>query len=148
MSDLKQRLMDDMKLAMRQKNAIQLETVRMVRAAIQRKEVDEKIALDDAGVVQIIQKLVKQCADAAGQFKQGGRDDLAEKEQANIEVMEAYLPKKLSDEKVGEMIEQAIAETGANSMKDMGRVMAVLRDRLQGRADMGAVSQRIKSLLG
>lgn len=147
MSELKQKLMDDMKLAMREKNTIQLETVRMVRAAVQRREVDDKVSLDDAGVLQIIQKLVKQCTDAANQFKQGGRDDLAEKELANIAVMESYLPEKLSDEEIDKLIKQAISETGATTMKDMGRVMGVLRDRVQGRADMGSLSGRIKSLL-
>ena len=136
-----------MKLAMREKNTIQLETVRMVRAAVQRREVDDKVSLDDAGVLQIIQKLVKQCTDAANQFKQGGRDDLAEKELANIAVMESYLPEKLSDEEIDKLIKQAISETGATTMKDMGRVMGVLRDRVQGRADMGSLSGRIKSLL-
>jgi len=148
MPDLKQRLLDDMKTAMRDKNAIQLETVRMVRAAIQRKEVDDRTELDDGAVLQIVQKLVKQCTDAEKQFIEGDRQDLADKERANITVMEAYLPAKLSDEEVDEMIKQAIAETGASSMKEMGQVMGILRERVQGRADMGALSGRIKSLLG
>ncbi len=148
MSDLKQRLLDDMKVAMRDKSVIQLETIRMVRAAIQRKEVDDRTELDDAAVLQIIQKLVKQCSDAEKQFIDGERQDLADKERANISVMEAYLPAKLSDEEVDQMVRQAIEETGASSMKDMGQVMGILRDRVQGRADMGALSGRIKSLLG
>ena len=147
MSDLKQKLLDDMKLAMREKNTVQLETIRMVRAAIQRKEVDERTELDDNGVLQVLQKMVKQCNDAAEQFKKGGRDDLAQKELDNIGVMQAYLPEKLSDAEVDLLIQDAIKQTGAESMKDMGKVMGILRDKVQGRADMGALSGRIKSLL-
>ncbi|MGI9319313.1 MAG: GatB/YqeY domain-containing protein [bacterium] len=147
MPDLKQKLLDDMKLAMRGKNTVELETIRMVRAAIQRKEVDERIELNDNDIVQVLQKMVKQCNDAADQFSQGGRDDLAKKELANIAVMEAYLPEKLSDAEVDVLIRDAINQTGAESMKDMGKVMGVLRDKVQGRADMGALSARIKSLL-
>jgi len=140
--------MDDMKLAMREKNTIQLETIRMVRAAVQRKEVDERIELDENGVIQVIQKMLKQCADAAGQFVQGGRQDLADKENANIAVLETYLPEKLGDDEVEQLIKSAIDETGATSMKDMGKVMAILKDQIQGRADMGALSAKIKGLLG
>ena len=136
-----------MKLAMREKNTVQLETIRMVRAAIQRKEVDERIELDDNGVLQVLQKMVKQCKDAAEQFTQGGRDDLAQKELANVGVIEAYLPEKLSDAEIDALIQQAIKQTSAASMKDMGKVMGVLRNQVQGRADMGALSGRIKSLL-
>ncbi len=137
-----------MKLAMREKHKVQLETIRMMRAAVQRKELDDRAELDDAGVLQVIQKMVKQCADASNQFIQGNRQDLADKELANIAVMEHYLPEKLSDEEVDKMIKEAIAQTGASSMKDMGKVMGILRDQIQGRADMGALSGRIKSLLG
>jgi len=147
MSDIKQQLLDDMKLAMREKNTVQLETIRMVRAAIQRKEVDERTELDDNGVLRILQKMVKQCNDAAEQFKKGGRDDLAQKELDNIGVMQAYLPEKLSDAEVDVLIQDAIKQSGAESMKDMGKVMGILRDKVQGRADMGALSGRIKSLL-
>ncbi len=148
MSSLKQRLMDDMKSAMREKNTIQLETIRMVRAAIQRKELDERTELDDSGVLQVVQKMVKQCADASNQFIQGDRQDLADKEQANIAVLEVYLPEKLSDDAVDKMIRDAIQQTGASTMKDMGKVMGILRDQIKGRADMGALSGRIKSILG
>ncbi|MGB5707125.1 MAG: GatB/YqeY domain-containing protein [Arenicellales bacterium] len=148
MSDLKQKLLDDMKQAMREKSTVKLETIRMVRAAVQRKEVDERVELDDNAVLQVLQKMVKQCKDAADQFTQGGRDDLSQKELANIEVMEAYLPSKLSDSEIDSIIQEAIQQSGAESMKDMGKVMGVLRDRVQGRADMGALSGRIKALLG
>lgn len=148
MSDLKQKLLDDMKLAMREKSTVKLETIRMVRAAVQRKEVDERIELDDNAVLQVLQKMVKQCKDAADQFTRGGRDDLAQKEFANIDVMEAYLPAKLSDSEIDSIIQEAIQQTGAESIKDMGKVMGILRDKVQGRADMGALSGRIKALLG
>lgn len=148
MSDLKQRILDDMKSAMRQKDTVTLETVRMLRAAIQRREVDDRVELDDNAVLQVVQKMVKQCSDAANQFTDGGREDLADKERANIAVLEKYLPEQLSEAEIDRLVQQAIAETGAGSMKDMGKVMAVLRPRVQGRADMGALSGRIKSLLG
>ena len=137
-----------MKVAMRDKSTIDLETIRMMRAAVQRKEVDDRTDLDDAGVLQIIQKLVKQCADAEKQFIEGNRQDLADKERANIEVMERYLPEKLSDEEVDQLIKEAIAESSASSMKDMGKVMGLLKERIQGRADMGALSGKIKGMLG
>lgn len=148
MSDLKQKLLDDMKLAMREKSTVKLETIRLVRAAVQRKEVDERVELDDNAVLQVLQKMVKQCKDAADQFTRGGRDDLAQKEFANIDVMEAYLPAKLSDSEIDSIIQEAIQQTGAESIKDMGKVMGILRDKVQGRADMGALSGRIKALLG
>jgi uncharacterized protein YqeY len=139
--------MDDMKIAMREKQTVRLETIRMVRAAIQRREVDERTELDDAAVLQVLQKMVKQCTDAERQFLDGGREDLAQKERANIEVMQAYLPEKLSDEEIDSLIQQAIDQTGAASMKDMGKVMGLLRGQVQGRADMGALSARIRDLL-
>ena len=147
MSTLKQQLMDDMKVAMREKNTLQLETIRMVRAVIQRKELDDRTEIGDPEVLAILTKMVKQCNDAAGQFDAAGRDDLAEKERGNIEIMEHYLPSKLSDDEVGKIIRDAIDHTGANSMKDMGKVMGEVRGDLQGRADMGAVSAQIKAML-
>jgi len=147
MSELKKKLIDDMKVAMREKNALQLETIRMVRAAIQRREVDERIELGDEDVLSVLTKLVKQCNDAASQFDEAGRDDLASKERANIAIMETYLPAKLSDDEIERIIREAIDRTGASSMKDMGKVMGVVRPELQGRADMGEVSKSIKTLL-
>ena len=148
MSDLKQKLIEDMKLAMRQKNVIQLETIRMMRAAVQRKELDDRTELDDAGVLQVIQKMVKQCVDAANQFVGGNRQDLADKELANIAVMEVYLPEKMADDEVDAIIQEVITTTGATSIKDMGKVMGQVKQKVEGRADMGAVSGRIKALLG
>ena len=144
---LKESIVADMKVAMREKDSVRLETIRLIRAAIQRREVDERRELSEDEVLQTIQKMVKQCKDSIDQFTQGGRDDLAEKERGNIAVLETYLPAKLSDQEISELIQAAIAETGAESMKDMGKVVGNLKPKLQGRADMGAVSAQIKALL-
>jgi uncharacterized protein YqeY len=144
---IKETLVADMKVAMREKDTIRLETIRLLRAAIQRKEVDERIQLDDEGVLQIIQKMVKQCTDAAQQFIDGNREDLADKEKANISILETYLPEQLSAQEIETLIQDAMQQTGAATMKDMGKVMGLVKSRSQGRADMGAVSLRIKSLL-
>jgi len=132
---------------MRDKDTVKLETIRMLRAAIQRKEVDDQIQLDDEGVLQIIQKMIKQSTDAAEQFIQGSRQDLADKENQNIAVLKTYLPEQLSEDEISVIISKAMADTGAATMKDMGKVMALVKSQLQGRADMGAVSGKIKSLL-
>ena len=145
---LKEQILADMKTAMREKNASQLESIRMLRAAIQRKEVDDQVELDDAEVVAIVQKQIKQSQDAVSQFKQGDRPDLAEKEQTHIENLEGYLPAQLSEEEITAAIDKAIAATGAESMRDMGKVMGMLKGELQGKADMGKVSGLIKARLG
>ena len=145
---LKEQILADMKTAMREKNASQLESIRMLRAAIQRKEVDDQVELDDAEVVAIVQKQIKQSQDAVSQFKQGDRPDLAEKEQTHIENLEGYLPAQLSEEEITAAIDKAIAATGAESMRDMGKVMGLLKGELQGKADMGKVSGLIKARLG
>ena len=144
---LKDTIAADMKTAMRNKDTVRLETIRLLRSAIQRKEVDDQVTLDDAAVLQIVQKLVKQCRDAAQQFEAGGRSDLVEKELANIGVLESYLPEQLSDEEVEAIISAAITETGATSMQDMGKVMGIVKSKTQGNADMGAVSAKIRSRL-
>ena len=144
---LKESIVADMKVAMRDKETIRLETIRLLRAAIQRKEVDDRIELNDEGVVLIVQKMVKQCVDAADQFAKGGRQDLADKEKANIAILQGYLPEQLSSDEIQSIIEEAIKSTGAASMKDMGKVIGVIKSRTQGRADMGAVSTKIKALL-
>ena len=144
---LKSRIASDMKEAMRNKETVRLETIRLLRAAVQRKEVDEKIELDDDGLLLIVQKLVKQCQDAANQFEQGGRDDLASKEYANIEVLKNYLPEPLSDEKIAELIDAAIAESAAASMKDMGKVMGIVSKELAGQADGKTISTIVRTKL-
>lgn len=144
---IKERIAADMKQAMRDKDNARKEALRMLRAAIQRREVDERIELDDSQVLAVVEKLVKQGRDSISQFEQGGRDDLADKERQDVAVLTEYLPEQLSDEEVASHIRQAIEKTGAASMKDMGKVMGMLKPALQGRADMGAVSGKIKALL-
>jgi hypothetical protein len=148
MTTLKERITEDMKTAMRAAEKERLGTIRMLQAAIKQREVDERITLDDAQVLAVIEKMVKQRKESIVQFEQGGRADLAAKEQAEIELLVAYLPAQLSDAEVDALIREAIASTGAASIKDMGKVMGVVKARAAGRADMGAVSARIKAALG
>ena len=144
---LKESIVADMKVAMRDKETVRLETIRLLRAAIQRKEVDERIEVDDEGVLLIVQKMVKQCTDAAHQFVKGGRQDLADKEKANIAILEDYLPEQLTDSELEVIVSEAMKSTGATSMKDMGKVMGMVKSKTQGRADMGVLSAKIKALL-
>lgn len=144
---LKDQILADMKTAMREKKSSQLESIRMLRAAIQRREVDEQIELDEQDVLAIVQKQIKQSQDAIEQFTAGDRPDLAEKEQVHVDNLKVYLPQQLSDDEVAAEVAAAIAETGAESMKDMGKVMGVLKNKLQGKADMGKVSGIIKAKL-
>lgn len=144
---LKEQVLADMKTAMREKNASQLESIRMLRAAIQRREIDEQLELNDEQVLAIVQKQIKQSQDAFEQFIKGERQDLADKEQVHIDNLKVYLPAQLSDEEVASAVEAAIAKTGAESMKDMGKVMGLLKGQLQGKADMGKVSGIIKGKL-
>jgi uncharacterized protein YqeY len=148
MSTLKERITEDMKTAMRAADKERLGTIRMLQAAIKQREVDERIALDDAQVLAVIEKMIKQRKEAITQFEQGGRADLAAKEKAEIEVLQAYLPAQLSEAEVDALIKEAIASTGAASIKDMGKVMGAVKAKAAGRADMGAVSARIKAALG
>jgi hypothetical protein len=119
----------------------------MVQAAIKQREVDERIVLDDAQVIAVLEKMVKQRKESVAQFEQGGRTDLADKEKAEIALLQAYLPAQLSEAEVDALIREAIAATGAASVKDMGKVMGAVKSRAAGRADMGAVSARIKAAL-
>ena len=144
---LKDQIFADMKTAMREKKASQLESIRMLRAAIQRKEVDDQVEIGDDEVLAILQKQIKQSQDAIAQFTQGERADLAEKEQVHVDNLKVYLPEQMSDEDVAAAIEDAISKTGAESMKDMGKVMGLLKGQLQGKADMGKVSGLIKQKL-
>jgi hypothetical protein len=148
MSTLKERITEDMKAAMRAGEKERLGTIRMLQAAIKQREVDERISLDDAQVLSAIEKMIKQRKESIAQFEQGGRADLAAREQAEIELLTVYLPAQLSDAEVDALIKDAIASTGAASVKDMGKVMAAVKARAAGRADMGAVSARIKATLG
>ncbi len=148
MSALKTRLVDDMKAAMRGKDSARLEVIRMLRAAIQRKEVDDQVELHDDEVLVVIQKQIKQAKDSITQFEQGNRQDLADKEKFGLEVMQKYMPEQLSAEELQALVTQALAATGAESIKDMGKVIGMLKPKVQGRADMGQLSQMIKSALG
>jgi uncharacterized protein YqeY len=145
---LKERITEDMKAAMRGGDKERLGTIRMLQAAIKQREVDERITLDDAQVLAVIEKMVKQRKESIVQFEQGGRADLASKEKAEIEQLQAYLPVQLSDAEVDALIRETIAATGATSIKDMGKVMGAVKAKAAGRADMGAVSARIKAALG
>lgn len=145
--DLKQRITDDMKAAMRAKDQARLETIRMLRAAIQRREVDEQISLDDDGVITVIQKQIKQSQDAIAQFAEGDRPDLVDKERQSVAVLRTYLPEPLSESEIDALIEATLDKTAAQSMRDMGKVMGLLKAKLQGRADMATVSTKIKARL-
>lgn len=145
--DLKTRIGEDMKTAMREKDSLRLESIRMLRAAIQRREVDDRISLDDDDVVAVVQKQIKQCQDSITQFQQGNREDLADKERAQVEVLQSYMPEQMDPEEIGRLVIEIIEETGATGMKDMGKVMALLKPKLQGKADIGKVSQQVKSKL-
>lgn len=144
---LKDQIFADMKTAMRAKDTSLLESIRMLRAAVQRKEVDDQAEIGDVEVLAILQKQIKQSQDAIKQFTDGDRPDLAEKEQVHVDNLKGYLPEQLGDDEIAEAVAAAIASTGAESMKDMGKVMGVLKGQLQGKADMGKVSGVIKAKL-
>ena len=145
---LQARILADMKEAMRAKDQTRLEAVRLLRAAIQRREVDEQIELNDEAVLAIVQKMIKQGHDAIEQFKRGNRSDLVDSETQALKVLEGYLPKQLDESEIQQLLEQAMSETGAASQRDMGKVMGWLKPRIQGRADMGSVSSAVKQRLG
>ena len=144
---LKERLTEDMKSAMRSADKERLSTIRMAQAAIKQREVDERITLDDAQVLSVLEKMIKQRKESIAQFEQGGRADLAAKERAEIELLQSYLPAQLSATELDALIREAIAASGATSVKDMGKVMGIVKSKAAGRADMGAVSARIKAAL-
>lgn len=144
---LKVRITDDMKSAMRAKDAARLGTIRLLLAAIKQREIDERIELDDAAVSNIVEKLIKQRKDSISQFQSAGRDDLVSIEQAELVILQAYLPEQLSAAEVEAAVVAAITESGATSARDMGKVMGLLKSRLAGRADMGQVSALIKARL-
>jgi len=145
---LKSQLSDAMKAAMRAKAKQRLGTIRLIQADINRIEVDERIELDDARVLAVLDKMVKQRRDSINQYTAAGRTELADIEQAEIEVIQEFLPKPLSEAEIAELISSAIAESGATSMQQMGAVMAIVKPQIQGRADAGAVSGLIKKALG
>ena len=144
---LKARITDDMKAAMRARETARLGTIRLLLAAIKQKEIDDRVELDDAAVSSIVEKLIKQRKDSISQFQAAGRDDMVAAEQAELIVLLAYLPEQLSAAEVEAAVAAAIAESGAASARDMGKVMGLLKPRLAGRADMGQVSALIKARL-
>ena len=144
---LNQRITDDMKAAMRAKEADRLNTIRMLMAAMKQKEVDERIELDDAMVVAIVDKLIKQRKDSAQQFEAGGRQDLVDKENSEIVVLEGYLPQRLSADEVAAAVKAIVTELGASGPGDMGKVMGAVKQRLAGQAEMGVVSAAVKAAL-
>ena len=144
---LKAQIQEDMKTAMRAKETLRLSTIRMLLAAIKQKEVDERIELSDENILDILTKMVKQRKDSADVYTQAARNDLAQKELDEITILQGYLPQQLNTEEIEQFIQEAIKTAAAESMKDMGKVMNLLRPQLAGRADMGVVSQMIKAAL-
>jgi uncharacterized protein YqeY len=145
---LKNQITEDMKSAMKAGDKDRLKTVRLIMAAIKQVEVDKRVELDDAGVLVVLDKMVKQRRDSVTQFEKGGRDDLAAIEKAEIEVLANYLPEQLSAEELAALVDEVIAATGAEGMRDMGKVMGQIKAKAAGRADMGAVSATVKERLG
>jgi uncharacterized protein YqeY len=146
--DLKFRIQEDVKDAMRARDRRRLGTLRLITAGIKQKEVDERISLDDNAVIAVLEKMIKQRRDSRRQYQQAGREDLAAQEAFEIEILQGYMPAALSESEISELVDAAILETGASSMKDMGKIMGALKPKLQGRADMGAVSGQVKARLG
>lgn len=145
---LKARITGDMKAALKAGDKDRLSCIRMIQAGIQQREVDERIQLDDAQVLAVIDKMIKQRRESVAQFEAGKRADLVAKESAEISLLSSYLPAQLGDAELAAMIREAIAATGATSMKEMGKVMGWLKPKVQGRTDIGALSARIKAALG
>jgi uncharacterized protein YqeY len=144
---LKQRLQDEMKAAMKSGDKARLGVIRLINAAIKQREVDERIELDDTQVLAVLDKMLKQRRDSITQFEKAGREDLAAKERFEVSVCQSYMPAALSDAEIDVQITEAIATTAASGMRDMGKVMAILKPQLQGRADMAAVSKQVKARL-
>lgn len=144
---LKQKITEDMKSAMRSGNVKQRDTIRLLQAAIKQREVDERIVLDDAAVVAVIEKMLKQRKDSVIQYDAARREDLAGSEREEIAILSGYMPQALSDSEIDTLIAEAIAETGSRSVQEMGKIMAILKPKLAGRADMAKVSTSVKAKL-
>jgi len=145
---LKERITEDMKNAMRARETERLGTIRMITSAIKQREVDERIALDDTQVLAVIEKMIKMRKESIAQFQAGNRPELAAKEQQEIDLLQAYMPAQLAEADLDALIAASIAESGATSIKEMGKAMALLKQKAQGRADMAAVSAKLKAKLG
>lgn len=148
MEDLKKQIENDMVAAMRAKEKERLGTIRMLMAMIKQREIDDQITLDNSSVIKIVEKMIKQRHESINHYEAGKRPELAAKEQEEINILQAYLPEQMSEADITAAIDEVISSAGASTMKDMGKVMGVLKDKLQGRADMGAVSAKIKERLG
>jgi uncharacterized protein YqeY len=145
---LKERITDDMKAAMRSGEKERLGVIRMITAAIKQREVDERIVLDDSQVLSVLEKMIKQRKESIAQFQAGNRQDLVDKEAAEIALVQTYMPSPMTGAEIDALIGEAIASTGASSIKDMGKIMAIMKAKAQGRADMAAVGAKIKAKLG
>ncbi len=146
--DLKSRIQDDVKVAMRARDRERLNALRLITASIKQKEVDDRVDLDDGAVIGVLEKMIKQRRDSIEQYQKAGRDELAAREAYEIEVINTYMPVAMDDAELEALIEAVLEQTGASSMKDMGKVMGALKAKVQGRADMGAVSAKVKARLG
>jgi uncharacterized protein YqeY len=144
---LKQRIQDEMKAALKGGDKPRLGVIRLIMAAIKQREVDERIELDDEQILAVLDKMVKQRRDSIQQYEQAGRDDLADQEKFEVGILQEYLPEALSEDEIAAMVAEAISSSGASSMKEMGKVMGQLKPKVQGRADMGAVSAMVKQQL-
>ena len=144
---LRDRVNEDMKSAMKAREADRLATIRLLLAAMKQREVDERITLDDAGVVAVVEKMLKQRKDSVQQYEQAGRADLADREKAEMAILSGYLPQQMDETEVAAIVAQAVAESGAKSPADMGKVMALVKPKVAGRADMGKVSALVKAKL-
>jgi len=144
---LKNRILDDVKTAMRARDKSRLSVLRLITAAIKQIEVDQRIEMEDPAVLQVLDKMAKQRRESLEQFEKAGRDDLATQEQFELDILKDYLPEQLSEAEISALIAQAISDTGADSMRDMGAVMGLLREKVQGRADMKSVSNAVRASL-
>ena len=144
---LREQLNEEIKTAMKARETERLNALRLMLAAVKQREVDERVAMDDAGVVSVVEKMIKQRKDSIAQYEKAARTDLADKERYEISVVEAYLPKQMSEQEIDGAVAEAIAQSGAKSPADMGKVMGVLKAKLAGRADMGKVSSAVKAKL-
>ena len=144
---LKDKIQDDVKTAMRNKDKDRLATLRLITAAIKQKEVDERVELDEAATLAVLEKMLKQRKDSIEQFEKASRDDLAAKEKAEVTIIQDYMPEQMSEDEIAAIVEAAVTSTGAESMKDMGKVMGQVKPQVAGKADMGLVSKLVKAKL-
>jgi hypothetical protein len=144
---LAETIQQDMKAALRAGDRVRLGTLRLIRAALQQQEIDQRVTLSDELVLKVLDRMIKQRRESAAQYQQAGRQDLAEREEAEISVIRSYLPEPLSESQIDDLVQSTVNEVGAASMRDMGKVMGILKPRLQGRADLSSVSAKVKALL-